>query len=83
MKTKTFIIGKRSNLSQAIKHKIKDSHLITLSQINYFKTKKILKKNKIKLIINQFYPSSKLNNIESFEKFYESSILSLAKLLDS
>ena len=71
------IIGRRSYLSISLKKKLKDSLIFSYEDYLKFKTNK-----KYNLIINSFYPSSKISSIKEYELFYQSSILSLSKILD-
>ncbi len=80
MKKLTYIVGKNSNLSKNLVSNLKNSELVSLEDL--IKKKKINKNKKICLIINKFYPSSKLNNIDTLENFYKSSVLYTARLLD-
>ena len=82
MQKKIYIFGKNSNLSNNLNNYLKNSKLISLEDLIFLKNKKKIKNAKIYLIINKFYPSSKLNRINKLENFYESSILYTAKLLD-
>ena len=76
---KTLILGKRSFLSQELKFKISSSKVINYEEFNKFIH---TNKKKFNLIINSFYPSSKLNNIKSYNDFYTSSIGKISKILD-
>ena len=82
MQKKIYIFGKNSNLSKNLSNYLKNSKLISLDDLTLLKNKKKIKNEKIYLIINKFFPSSKLDKIDELENFYENSILSTAKLLD-
>ena len=71
------IIGKRSDLSLSLKKKINNSKIYT---VNELKEKKI--NAKFNLIINSFYSSLKLSEINNYENFYKKSIYDLSILLD-
>ena len=77
----TIILGKRSYISKNLSENIKNSKIYSLEEfINLYK--KYYYKKKISLIINSFYPSSKLNIINNYEDFSRNSILNISKLLD-
>ena len=84
MTKKTLIFGSRSNLSYQLKKHIKNSELISsdmvLNNKNYLE--KFKSCNKINIIINSFYPASKLTNYSQPEIYIQSSILTLAIVLD-
>jgi len=80
MKKLIYIVGKNSNLSTNLIHYLKNAKLVNLEDLK--KKKKDIKNKQICLIINKFYPSYKLNSIDTFENFYKNSILYTAKLLD-
>ena len=73
----SIILGKRSYLSLELKKRIKNSYLINHKQLHLLKNLK-----KFNLIINSFYPSSQLDKISSYEKFFQMSILNLSSILD-
>ena len=73
---KTIIIGKRSFISKELKKKIPNSSLVSAEE---FIDKNFKINNKVNIIINSFYPVSKLHNIESYENFFEKSIISLSR----
>ena len=76
---KTIILGKRSYLSNKLKSKIYKSNIYNFSDFENF----ILKnKSNFNLIINSFYPSTKISKIKSFKEFYTQSIGKLSNLLD-
>ena len=84
MTNKTLIFGSRSNLSYQLKKHIKNSELISSDMV--LNNKNLLEKfkffNKINIIINSFYPASKLTDYSQPELYIQSSILTLAIVLD-
>ena len=84
MNSRTIIIGERSNISQTLKKKLKDSEIISAEKILYskFNLKKINNYKKINLIINSFYPSQKLKSSLNYTMFIEKSLLVLTKILN-
>jgi len=80
MKKLIYIVGKNSNLSKNLIYYLKNAKLVSLEDLII--NKKKIKNKKIYLIINKFYPSYKLNDIDTLETFYNNSILFTAKLLD-
>ena len=62
---KTFILGKNSYLSTKLKKKINNSFVFSLSD----KKLNTINFDNSKIIINSFYSSLKLNNIENYETF--------------
>ena len=81
---KTYIFGKRSYLSKHLSKIIKNCEIVA-SQEFHNKNLFIKKFNekKFNLIINTFYPSSKINSIDDYNLFYEKSILNITKILDN
>tara|TARA_B110000977_G_scaffold191751_1_gene264307 strand:- start:1390 stop:3636 length:2247 start_codon:yes stop_codon:yes gene_type:complete len=80
----TIIFGKKSILSTELKKKIKKSLVISID--DFLSDKKILKKyknKKINIIVNSFFPSSKLSEITSYHEFFKKSIEDLSRLLDT
>ena len=77
---KTFIIG-TGYLSERLKKKIANSEIISandfLQKINL-----INRGFKYNLIINTFYSSKKLNNLNSYKIFVEKSLLELSEVMD-
>ncbi len=73
----TFIVGKRSNLSFELNKKIYNSKIISSEE---FKNLKL--KSKSNLIINNFFPSSKISKIKNYNEFIDLSLSNLAKALD-
>ena len=84
MTNKTLIFGSRSNLSNQLKENINNSELISseavLNNKNYLE--KFKSSENINIIINSFYPASRLNNFSEPEMYIQSSILTLAVVLD-
>ena len=76
---KTIIIGKRSFISKELKKIIPNSSLVSVEE---FIDKNFKINNKVNIVINSFYPVSSLHNIESYENFFEKSVISLSKILD-
>ena len=74
---KTIIIGKRSNLSKELKKNIINSKII--SSDDFLKLKLRSSSN---LIINNFYPSLDVSNINNYDKYINLSLSNLAKALD-
>ena len=62
---KSIIFGKKSKLTESIIKKIKDTQVISITDID-FKKIKLQNKNKVNYIFNNFYPSHKLNDLNSF-----------------
>ena len=84
MTNKTLIFGSRSNLSYQLKKHIKNSELISSEMVlnNKNHLEKYKSSHKINIIINSFYPASKLTNYSEPEIYIQSSILTLAIILD-
>ena len=84
MTNRTLIFGSRSNLSYQLKKHIKNSELISSDMVlnNKNHLEKFKSCNKIDIIINSFYPASKLTNYSEPEIYIQSSILTLAIVLD-
>ena len=76
---KTIILGKRSYLSNKLKLKIPSS---TVYNVNEFKAFYLKNNTKFNLIINIFYPSSKLSDVNNYQNFFELSIKNLSLILD-
>ena len=66
---KTYIIGKRSNLSIELYKKIKKSKIISSEE---FKNLKL--ESKSNLIINNFFPSSKISKLNNYNEFINLSL---------
>lgn len=74
------IIGKRSLLSSYLKKNINNCNIFSSED---FKSIEKLNKNKTYcVILNSFYPSSKLKKEFSYRKFFDSSINNLIKILE-
>jgi nucleoside-diphosphate-sugar epimerase len=84
MTNKTLIFGSRSNLSNKLKENINNSELISseavLNNKNYLE--KFKSSENINIVINSFYPASRLNNFFEPEMYIRSSILTLAVVLE-
>ena len=81
MKINTLIIGS-GFLSNNLKKKIINSQIYTANQ--FIKKINLInkKKNKVNLIINSFFSSKKLVDLNSYEKFVKKTIFEIAKILD-
>ena len=82
---KTIIIGKESLLSKHLK--INNKNSVIFSSRSTIEINKIIKfinsqKNKINIIMNNFYPSAQIHSIsnKNYDRFYEQSILFNAKI---
>ena len=75
--TKSIIFGKKSKLTESIIKKIRDAQVISITDID-FKKIKLQNRNKVNYIFNNFYPSHKLNDLNSSE--YEKFIPTLGNL---
>ena len=73
-----YILGKRSILSKNLNKNFKNSKIVSIDELI-----KIKLKTKVNIIINSFYPSSKISFIDSYENFFNQSILKISKLLDN
>lgn len=84
MTNKTLIFGSRSNLSIRLKENINNSVLISsdavLNNKNYLE--KFNSSKNINIVFNSFYPASRLSNFVEPEIYIQSSILTLATVLD-
>ena len=78
MKENTIILGKRSYLSTELKKKIEKSQVYSLNEFPYSK----IKNKKYNIIINSFYSSYKLKKIDSYEEFFNKSILEISNFID-
>ena len=76
---KTIILGKRSYLSNKLGLNIPSS---TLYNVNEFKEFCISNKKRFNLIINIFYPSSQLSEINNYHNFFDLSVNNLSSVLD-
>ena len=81
---KNVIFGKKSRITNAIVSNLEDVEIISASNLNFTKLKNGYQK-KTNFIFNNFYPSFKLNylNSDEYQKFAELSILSLIKILSN
>ena len=79
----TLIIGKRSNLSKKLHQDIKNSVLISSDDIenNIDSLLKFYNKGKINLILNNFQPSTLLNDNTNFVDYINKTIFSTSKIL--
>ena len=75
---KTIILGKNSYISKKLKKKIKNSECFTIKEF----LQQNSKLKKFDIIINSFFPVTKLNNINNFQEFTNKSISELSILLD-
>jgi nucleoside-diphosphate-sugar epimerase len=84
MSTKTLIFGSRSNFSRQLKKNISNSELVSgdtvLNNKNYLKQFKSCEN--LNIIINSFYPATKLNLFSEPLAYIQSSILILASILN-
>lgn len=78
MKIKNIILGERSYLSNELNKQIKNSSVFSLTNFPYDK----IKNENFNIIINSFYSSLKLKKINSYEDFFNKSILELSKFFD-
>ena len=76
---KTIILGKRSYLSNKLGLNIPFS---TLYSVNEFKEFCTSNKKRFNLIINIFYPSSQLSEINNYHNFFDLSVNNLSSVLD-
>ena len=76
---KTIILGKRSFLSQRLRSKINSSLVLNFEE---FKEFNINNKKKFNLIVNSFYPTTKLNKVSSYNDFYNQSVGNISYILD-
>ena len=73
------IFGKRSILTNRIKYLEKKSILIENENLKKNNILKKIDKNKNNnIVINSFFPSAHLNNLKTYEEFYEKSLLNLS-----
>ena len=80
---KNIVFGERSNLTSSILKKLSNYEVISSTKINSFKDNHNAK-NKKNFIINNFYPSFKLNDLspKQYENFINDSVLNLVKILN-
>jgi len=80
---KTIIIGKNSNLSNALSKKIDNCMLLSSREIlNDINLLNEFKNKKINIIFNNFQPASQLNELDSAHEYVTNAILITAKVLD-
>jgi len=80
----TIIIGKRSNLSQHLLSAIDGAVSISASQAtSELASLNWQQSDKVNLILNQFQPAAKLNDLSSPIDYVDNAILSTAKILSS
>lgn len=79
---KTIIIGKRSVLTNSLAKHLNNFEIISQNDKDLERLQKF-RSEKINIIFNNFFPSSKLNNLNSndFDKFSKYSIFNLSKIL--
>ncbi len=79
---KNVIFGKKSRVTNSIIKNLENVDVISASNLNFIKLKNNYKK-KTNYIFNNFYPSFKLNSLNSkdFQSFVDQSILSLINIL--
>lgn len=81
--TKTIIIGKNSNLSNAIAKEVENSFLISSRDvIENIDILSSFKHDTINLILNNFQPAIKINELDSTTEYISNSIFTTAKILD-
>ena len=77
---KTFIVG-TGYLSEKLKKKIVNSEIVNVN--DFLKNINLINRGlKYNLIINAFYSSRKLNNLNSYKIFVEKSLLQLSEVMD-
>ena len=81
---KNVIFGKQSRITDAIAKNLKNVEIISANNLDLKELKNKYKK-KTNFIFNNFYPSFKLNqlNTHDYQKFAELSVLSLIKILSN
>ena len=79
---KNVIFGKKSRITNSIIKNLENVDVVSASNLNFIKLKNSYKK-KTNYIFNNFYPSFKLNYLNSkvFQSFFDQSILSLINIL--
>ena len=84
MNTKTLIIGARSNLSKQLQNNINNCELISTDHIlnSEIYLESYLNYDEIKIIINSFYPSNKLNFFLEPLDYINKSIYALSHILN-
>ena len=76
------VLGKRSSLTNYLKHRFKSIHIISSEDLKNDNFKYKIPKN-FNLVINLFYPSKNLNKISNYEDFFELNFKLLSKFLRS
>jgi FlaA1/EpsC-like NDP-sugar epimerase len=80
---KTVILGKESNLTNFLVKEFNNAEVVSFRElkknINSIDKLFIEKKN-TNIIINGFYPASKLSKLDNYENYVSSSVLTLAKI---
>jgi nucleoside-diphosphate-sugar epimerase len=81
---KNIIFGRRSKLTKSLTSKIDNFEIISSSEISVDRLK-LLNNHKNNYIINNFYPSHRLDalNPSNYEKFVELSLTNLLKILNN
>lgn len=81
---KTLIIGKDSNLTNFLVKEIKDSNIFSFRELieNTDHLEEFLKKKKVNIIINGFYPAKNITTLNNYEDYVLSSVLVLTKILN-
>ncbi|MFA6136955.1 MAG: NAD(P)-dependent oxidoreductase [Sulfurimonas sp.] len=80
---KTIIIGKNSNLSNALSKKIDNCMLFSSREVsNSINILDEFKNQKINIIFNNFQPASQLNELDSAHEYVTNAISVTAKVLD-
>jgi len=78
---KTYLIGAASNLSQRMHTQIDDTHLLSVREILSSVDFKFADSEPFNLVINAFWPATKLRDVSEPEKFVNVSLTSTAKIL--
>jgi len=80
---KTVILGKDSNLTNFLIKEFNNIEVISFREleknVNYLE-KIFVKKKYINIIINGFYPASKLSKLDDYESYVTCSVLTLVKI---
>lgn len=79
----TLIIGKNSNLTQALAHNIPDCCILSSRELSSnIELLSPFKDQEISLIFNNFQPATRLNESENNTQYIENSIVITSKILD-
>lgn len=79
----TLIIGKNSNLTQALTHNIPDCFILSSRELSSnIELLSSFKDQEINLIFNNFQPATRLNESENNTQYIENSIVITSKILD-